>query len=105
MEKEMERISKFTDEMTDMINEEISKALQGQGGKMGHCGGSPVDILKTSGASIKKSLLMKADKIDIEKLYAMKSNKADTEIMLDCQQMICKYFKQLLVLFIEVVNF
>lgn len=48
---------------------------------------------------------MKADKMDIEKIYDMKSNKKDTEIMLDCQQMICKYFKQLLVLFIEVVNF
>jgi hypothetical protein len=48
---------------------------------------------------------MKADKMDIEQIYEMKSNKKDTEKMLDCQQMICKYFKQLLVLFIEVVNF
>ena len=47
---------------------------------------------------------MKADKMDIEKLYEIKSNKQDTETMLDCQQMICKYFKQLLVLFIEIVN-
>ena len=64
------------------------------------------DILNSEkGAPIRKALLMKADRVDIERLNDLKSNKQDTDMMLSCQQMICKHFKQLLVLFIEVVNF
>lgn len=48
---------------------------------------------------------MKADKMDIEKLYEIKSNKEDTENMLDCQELMFKYFKHILILFIELVNF
>lgn len=33
---------------------------------------------------------MKADKVDIEKMYEIKSNKVDTENMLDVQQMMHK---------------
>lgn len=48
---------------------------------------------------------MKADKIDIEKLYEIKSNKIDTDNMLEVQQIMSKQFKHILILFIEVVNF
>ena len=48
---------------------------------------------------------MKADKIDIEKLYEIKSNKLDTDNMLEVQQIMSKQFKHILILFIEVVNF
>ena len=46
---------------------------------------APDLLLSEGGATLRKALLMKADKMDIEKIYHMKSNKADTEIMLDCQ--------------------
>ena len=49
--------------------------------------------------------MQKADKIDLEKLYELKSNKLDTDTMLTCQQLMTKYFKQIMVLFIEIVNF
>lgn len=32
-------------------------------------------------------LIMKADKIDIEKIYEIKSNKTDTDNMLEVQEM------------------
>ena len=68
-------------------------------------GGPVIDILQSdAGSNVKKALMMKADKIDIEKIYEMKSNKVDTDNMLDCQELMCKYFKQILVLFIELVN-
>jgi len=47
---------------------------------------------------------MKADKVDIEKLYEIKSNKLDTDNMLDVQTMMQKQFKHILILFIELIN-
>ena len=44
------------------------------------------DILASDGVTnFKKQLIMKADKVDIEKLYEIKSNKVDTENMLEVQ--------------------
>ena len=64
------------------------------------------DILASDGVTnFKKQLIMKADKVDIEKLYEIKSNKVDTENMLEVQQIMSKQFKHILILFIEVVNF
>ena len=48
-------------------------------------GGATNDILATdAGRNLKKQLVMKADKIDIEKLYEIKSNKEETETMINC---------------------
>jgi hypothetical protein len=106
MEVELGRATKFIETMSTTVHDEIFKALRSEEFRYGAGGGGTQDILQTEGgAQVRKALLMKADKMDIEKMYEMKSNKGDTEIMLDCQEMICKYFKQLLVLFIEVVNF
>ena len=42
------------------------------------------DVLASDGnQNIKKILIMKADKVDIEKIYEIKSNKTDTDCMLD----------------------
>lgn len=92
--------------MPIMVNSEVQKAMKEESQKPGGTHGPAFDILQTEGAyEIKKQLLMKADKIDIEKLYELKSNKNDTETMLNCQQLMSKYFKQIMVLFIEIVNF
>jgi hypothetical protein len=53
---------------------------------------------------MKKLMIMKADKIDIEKIYEIKSNKCDTDNMLEVQQLMSKQFKHILVLFIELIN-
>ena len=64
------------------------------------------DVLANDGGdgSLKKMMLMKADKIDIEKIYDIKSNKIDTDNMLEVQAMMHKQFKHILVLFIEFIN-
>lgn len=47
---------------------------------------------------------MKADKNDLEKVFELKCNKIDFENVLDIQNIMCKQFKHILVLFIEIVN-
>lgn len=65
----------------------------------------PGDILTGDmSANLKRLLIMKADKMDIEKLYEIKSNKAETDNMIDVQTMMHKQFKHILVLFIELLN-
>ena len=44
------------------------------------------DILSSDGTSnLKKLMIMKADKVDIEKIYEIKSDKVDTNNMLEVQ--------------------
>lgn len=80
-------IQKVADGMHDVVQAEVKKTLQSDIVKYGHIlqGAATPDLLKSEGgASLRKALLMKADKIDIEKIYEMKSNKTDTESMMDC---------------------
>lgn len=94
--------------VTNNLDAEVIKIIQDFTHKerIRNRAGNENDILSTEqGQSLKKQLVMKADKIDIEKLYELKSNKKDTDNMVDCQQIMCKQFKHILVLFIEVVNF
>jgi hypothetical protein len=49
-------------------------------------------------------MIMKADKVDIEKIYEIKSDKVETNNMLEVQQLMSKQFKHILVLFIELIN-
>lgn len=54
--------------------------------------------------NMKVMLTGKADREEMERNLAMKSNKIDFENMLDVQGVLVKQFQQMLVLFIEVVN-
>lgn len=47
---------------------------------------------------------MKADKNDLERVCELKCNKIDFENILDIQNIMCKQFKHILVLFIEMLN-
>lgn len=47
---------------------------------------------------------MKADKMDLERLFEIKSNKTDTDGILTCQTIMYQQFKHILSLFIEIVN-
>ena len=47
---------------------------------------------------------MKADKKDLDRLYDVKCNKIEFENCLDIQNIMCKQFKHILVLFIEMMN-
>ena len=67
--------------------------------------GTGNDILATdAGRNLKKQLLMKADRLDIEKLFEIKSNISDTQNMIECQQVLTDHTKHVLVLFIEILN-
>ena len=48
---------------------------------------------------------MKADKKDLDRIYDVKCNKIEFENCLDIQNIMCKQFKHILVLFIEMMNF
>lgn len=53
---------------------------------------------------LKTMMQMKADKNDLERVCELKCNKIDFENVLDIQNIMCKQFKQILVLFIEMLN-
>ena len=54
--------------------------------------------------NVKRMMTMKAEQKDIERLYALKSNKVDVENVLDVQTIMSKQFKHILVLFVEITN-
>ena len=77
MESNNEATASFIDQIDDMIvkiyEREQQKEKIEQDGENG-------DILSgENGKRIKKLLSMKADKIDLETIYQIKSNKKDTE--------------------------
>lgn len=47
---------------------------------------------------------MKADKIDVEKLYEMKSDRIETTKMMKVQGILADQFKHILVLFVELID-
>lgn len=53
---------------------------------------------------VKKQILMKADKVDIEKLYEIKSDKFVTDKMLHVQQIISTHLKHMLIFFSELID-
>ena len=61
-------------EIIRIIEQEKRKEMMRNGGS-----GNGNDILATdAGRNLKKQLLMKADRLDIEKLFEIKSNVSDT---------------------------
>ena len=54
--------------------------------------------------AMNKQFVLKADKEDVEKLQKNKSNKIDTDNMLDVQQIMQNQLRHILVLFIEIVK-
>ena len=53
---------------------------------------------------LKTMMQMKADKNDLERVCELKCNKIDFENILDIQNIMCKQFKHILVLFFEMLN-
>ena len=102
MESNNEATASFIDQIDDLIvqiydrEQKVEKVKQeGENG----------DILQgENGKRIKKLLSMKADKIDLETIYQIKSNKKDTEGLLGTQVTMNNYFKHILTLFIEIVD-
>ena len=79
----MKEISEFAQRLEDSVNNTIEKKFKREKLRMGVQ--SPnTDILASDGGSnLKKLMIMKADKVDIEKMYEIKSDKIDTNNMLE----------------------
>lgn len=61
----------------------IEKKFKREKLKMGISNPNTDALASDGNQNIKKLLIMKADKVDIEKMYEIKSNKTDTDNMLD----------------------
>jgi hypothetical protein len=67
------------------VNNTIEKKFKREKLRMG-VQNPGTDILSSDGTSnLKKLMIMKADKVDIEKIYEIKSDKVDTNNMLEVQ--------------------
>ena len=75
-------ITDFINQLDDMIVTLIHSERIKEKNKIGP---GAYDILEAeNGKNLKKLLLMKADKIDLEKLYELKSDKNETANMVGC---------------------
>ena len=78
--------------------------VQGTGGSSSKAPGQ-VDIMAGEGGlNLKRMLSLKADKEDLEKIHLAKCSKMDSEVIKDVQNIMCKQFKHILILFVEIVN-
>lgn len=98
------RLLDFQQGYDEKLNEALERRLKRERLKQGQSGPEADVLAQDGGANLKRVLIMKADKVDLEKLYEIKSNKVDTDNMLDIQTMMQKQFKHILVLFIELIN-
>ena len=102
-----ERLNQFKDLIQEEINEKIQSIMKkiAQRGTGQKSSGGPDHLASMEGIeNIKKMMLMKADKAEVERLNHIKCNKVDSENILDIQSIMCKQFQHILVLFIEIVN-
>jgi hypothetical protein len=80
---EMKEVSEFSQGLEEAVNHTIEKKFKREKLRMG-VQNPGTDILATEGSSnMKKMMIMKADKVDIEKIYEIKSDKVDTNNMLE----------------------
>ena len=104
LDREIEDILKYQETLEEKVTQVIEKKFKREKLKMG-ISNPNTDVLASDGnQNIKKMLIMKADKVDIEKIYEIKSNKTDTDCMLDVQEIMHKQLKHMLILFVELVN-
>lgn len=63
------------------------------------------DVFGSDGAAhLKRLLIHKADKLDIEKMYEIKADKKETTNVCQAVKSMTDYFKQMLVMFIALAN-
>lgn len=55
-------------------------------------------------ANIKRMLLLKADKMELQKLFSLKSDKNELNNIIELQKIMSRQFKYILILFIEFIN-
>ena len=101
------KLQKIHEESLSLVEEckdQIDKKFKRERVRMGMQ--SPTgDILAAEhSANLRKMLVMKADKMDVERLYELKSNKLDTDTMINQQRTISKQFQHILSLFIELLT-
>lgn len=85
LRSDLDRVDSFSKGLEYAVNVGIEKKFQREKLKMGIRSENADSLAPEGGASLKKLLIMKADKIDIEKLYDIKSNKVETDNMMNVQ--------------------
>lgn len=91
----------------DQQRHKLAKQIAISGGANKGGGNQPqsMNLMDMEGFLQLKSILgQKADREQIDVLHKVKQNKIDSELIKDVQIVMCKMFKQILVLFVEVVN-
>ena len=87
---DIDRVDTFSKGLEYAVNVGIEKKFQREKLKMGIASQNADSLAPESGANLKKVLIMKADKIDIEKLYDIKSDKIETDNMMNVLQIFSK---------------
>lgn len=72
--------------------------------KMGIFNPNPDRLAIDPFSNIKRMLLLKADKMELEKLFSLKSDKNEMNNIIQLQKIMSRQFKYILVLFIEFIN-
>lgn len=85
MQYQLDSLRSVQETIEEKVAQTIEKKFKREKLKMGISNPNKDILAGDGGQTLKKMLIMKADKVDIERIYDIKSNKADTDNMLDVQ--------------------
>jgi hypothetical protein len=104
VDSKIEKMEDFNQSYFEQVSSTIERMFKREKLRMGLYSPDGDVLASESSANLRKVLAMKADKVDLERLYELKSNKVDTDSMIGSQHTISKQFQHILVLFIEVIS-
>ena len=90
MQADIARLFETQQSYDDKLSDAIERKFKRERLKHGQQAPETDALAQDGGANLKRVLIMKADKVDLEKLYEIKSNKVDTDNMLDIQSLMQK---------------
>ena len=92
------------DNLEGKLSYDIELKFKSERLKMGILNPNPDRLAIDPFANIKRMLLLKADKMELEKLFSLKSDKGEMDNIVLLQKIMSRQFKYILVLFIEFIN-
>lgn len=105
LSRSIEEQQQFQEVMTNQLDEKVKNTMRKERNKAQAQEAKNNHAATAEGVAALRSLMqLKADKQDLDKVFALKMNKVDFENVLDIQSVMSKQFKHLLVLFIEIIN-
>lgn len=101
---EMFRVDQYAQEMEQTLTDKIGQMFKKEKLKQGIKNRNTDHLAPEENVFVKKQILMKADKVDIEKLYEIKSDRFVTDKMLHVQQILSTHLKHVLIFFSELID-